>query len=382
MGQKNLVNCINFNGDNCACGFYRMYFPAMTLKTLMGGEYRFRFLESEIPVLDANFYKNLGLIRCIRVQRWFSKGHAEIIKKFLKPLCCQLGIWLVYEIDDVLLYDEIPKYNLARGAFNPEIIGDSVQEIFDACDLITVTTQELKDIYVEKLHQDPTKILIIPNYLPRWWIGESFNLDSSLAQWTAQRNKPHIAFACSTNHFDVNNANDGVDDFSNLIPWIKKNLYKYQFIFIGGLPKQLETEAAKGLVTLQPPSDLFNYPRELTRRKIDLLIAPLINNRFNQCKSNIKWLETSALGIPMIGQNICTYNKYTNQVFDTTDDIDLWIDKLFNRNDSRDFFANMLITNRKIVDGVSENDGYWLEKNIQKYYNLYTLPQKTVNLIL
>ena len=46
----------------------------------------------------------------------------------------------------------------------------------------------------------------------------------------------------------------------------------------------------------------------------------------------------SAIGIPMIGQNICTYNKYTDQVFDTTDDIDLWMDKLFFRKNSRDFY--------------------------------------------
>lgn len=378
--QKQIINCVNFNGDNCACGFYRMLFPAMTLKTLLGGQFRFRFLESETPILDQKYYQSVGVIRCIRIQRWFSPGHAEIVEKFLKPLCEQLGIWLVYEIDDVLIYDEIPKYNLAKEAFNPNNIGDSPKKIFEMCDLITVTTPELRDIYVEKFGLNPNKFVIIPNYLPRWWIGESFNLDASMKQWEKQHTKPHIAFACSTNHFDVNNQNDGVDDFTAIIPWIKKNISKYNFIFVGGLPKQLEEEAKQGKVIVQPPSDLFNYPREIRIRNIDLLVAPLINNRFNQCKSNIKWLEMAALGVPMIGQNICTYNKYTNQVFDTTNDIDEWIDKLFNRSDSKDYVANMITNNRKIVDGVTANDGYWLEKNISKYYNLYTLPQKTVNI--
>lgn len=293
-----------------------------------------------------------------------------------------MGIWLVYEIDDVLLYDEIPKYNLAREAFNPETIGDSVQQIFDAVDLITVTTQELKDIYVEKLHQDPNKILVIPNYLPRWWIGESFNLSRSLAQWDRQHEKPHIAFACSTNHFDVNNANNGVDDFTEIMPWIKKNLDKYQFIFVGGVPQQLKEEAKTGKVIYQPPSDLLNYPREMINRGIDLLVAPLINNRFNRCKSNIKWLEMSALGIPMIGQNICTYNQWTDQVFNNSDDIDHWIERLFFKKDSKEYFENMLVKNRKIIDGEDRNSGYWLEKNIQKYYDLYTLQQKTMNLVI
>lgn len=323
------------------------------------------------------------MTRVIRIQRWFLPYHAKIVTEFLKPLCDQLGIWLIYEIDDVLLYDEIPKYNLAKEAFNPEQIGNSVQVIFDACDFITVTTQELKDIYVEKLHQDPDKIMVIPNYLPRWWIGEAYNLDATMNQWERQHDKPHIAFACSTNHFDVNNANGGVDDFTAIMPWIKKNIEKYDFIFVGGLPQQLKEEASKGKIIVQPPSDLFNYPREMKLRNIDLLIAPLIDNRFNRCKSNIKWIEMSALGIPMIGQNICTYNKYTDQVFDTTDDIDNWIEKMFYKKDSKDFVANLVKNNRKIVDGEAPaNDGYWLEKNLSRYYNLYTMQQKTMNIII
>jgi glycosyltransferase involved in cell wall biosynthesis len=379
-GEKQLINCINYNGDDCACGFYRMHFPMMGLKTVLGGEYRFKFLESENPILDAGYYQSLQNLRVIRIQRWFQKHQAEIVKKFLRPLCDKLGIWLVYEIDDVLLYDEIPKYNLAREHFSPERIENSVQEIFDCCDLITVTTEELKQIYVEKLNQRPGKVLVIPNYLPRWWIGESFNLMEQLKQFDEQRKKPHIAFACSTNHFDILNANNGVDDFTEIMPWIKKNLDKYQFIFVGGVPQQLHEEVKSGKIHAQPPSDLMNYPREIRLRKIDLLIAPLINSRFNQCKSNIKWLEMSALGVPMIGQNICTYNKYTDQVFSNTDDIDNWIEKLFFKGDSRDFYANLIIKNRKIVDGNEKESGYWLERNLKSYYDLYSIPQNTVTL--
>ena len=380
--DKQLINCVNYYGDNCGCGFYRMHFPAMTLKTMMGGQFRFKFVESEMPILDYRYYASIGLIRCIRIQRWFTKQHAEIVKSFLKPLCDRIGIWLVYEIDDVLLYDEIPKYNLAKEHYSQERIGNSVQEIFDCCDLITVTTPELKNLYATRLNQPLKKIVVIPNYLPRWWIGKAYDLDRQLKQWDAQHMKPHIGFACSTNHFDVGNANNGIDDFSAIVPWIKKNVSKYHFAFIGGLPQQLKEEAQKGIVEQQPPSDIFNYPREMLMRKADLLIAPLIDNEFNRCKSNIKWLEMSALGIPMIGQNICTYNKYTDQVFDTEDDIENWIDKLFFQKDSRDRVASMLTRNRKIIDGVGPRDGYWLEKNIASYYNLYTIQQKTMNIEL
>jgi hypothetical protein len=84
----------------------------------------------------------------------------------------------------------------------------------------------------------------------------------------------------------------------------------------------------------------------------------------------------------MIGQNICTYNKYTDQVFDTTDDIDNWIEKLFFRRDSRNFYADLIIKNRKIVDGNENNNGYWLEKNLKQYYDLYSIQQNTITLSL
>jgi hypothetical protein len=135
---------------------------------------------------------------------------------------------------------------------------------------------------------------------------------------------------------------------------------------------------------MQQPSDIFNYPREMTMRNIDLLLAPLQNNEFNKCKSNIKFLEFSALGIPMAGQNISTYNKYTKLVFDDGDDLDKLCDRLFFRNDSEEFYRNIIIQQRNIIDGPSalSQTGFWLEKNFKAYLELFSLPQKTVKVDL
>lgn len=148
----------------------------------------------------------------------------------------------------------------------------------------------------------------------------------------------------------------------------------------GGVPQQLMENVKRKEIIYQPPSDIFNYPREIQLRQIDLLLAPLIDNEFNRCKSNIKFLEFGALGIPMAGQNICTYNKYTNLVFNNTNDIDKIIDRLFFRSDSEAFYRNVILEQRKIIDNPSPlaKNGYWLEKNIQPYYNLYSLLPKTV----
>ena len=151
-----------------------------------------------------------------------------------------------------------------------------------------------------------------------------------------------------------------------------------------GVPQQLKDYVNRREIIYQPPSDIFNYPREMQLRKIDLLVAPLIDNEFNRCKSNIKFLEFSALGIPMCGQNICTYNKYTKLVFDNSTVLDNLIDRLFFRRDSEEFYRNIILEQRKIIDNkssLSEN-GYWLEKNIKQYYHLYSLLPKTITIDL
>lgn len=172
----------------------------------------------------------------------------------------------------------------------------------------------------------------------------------------------------------------GVDDFTHLIPWIIQNMNKYHFTFVGGVPLQLQEYVKQNKISYQPPSDLFNYPREMQMRKIDLLIAPLMNNNFNKCKSNIKFLEFSALGIPMAGQNLCTYNKYTDLVFNNGNDIDRIIQNLFFKFGSEQTYKNVILKQRSVIDGdgTDKNPGYWLEQNIHHYYKLYSIPQKTI----
>ena len=199
----------------------------------------FKMTDTEVPIGDANFYI-YSKIKLVRIQRWFGPQKLNILKTFLKPLSEKVGFSICYEIDDVLLYDAIPKYNMAREAFNPAQIGNSVKEIMDLCDLITVSTDELRNFYVKHLNLPKEKFIVIQNYLPRWWIGDAMNIDRQMYQYRQQCHRPSIAFCCSANHFDLNNANGGVDDFTALIPWIQRNVKKYNFIFVGRSPTAIK----------------------------------------------------------------------------------------------------------------------------------------------
>lgn len=380
-----IIHSVHFRGDSYGCGWYRELFPSMLLQTLLNGDVQFRITDTLSIISDPNFYRMVnGGIRIIRLQRWYGKEKAAFVKNFLKPLADQLGMWLVYEIDDLLIYDEIPKYNIAKPHYSYDKIGDSVKEIMKMCDLITVSTEFLGDVYQKAFNISKEKIIVVPNYLPRWWIGEAMNIERQMNLWRRTRNQPRIAFCCSTNHFDVQNNNDGIDDFTHLIPWIKSNIDKYKFIFVGGFPQQLKEEVHQKKVEFQPPSDILNYPREIQLRNIDLLVAPLIDNTFNKCKSNIKFLEFSALGIPMAGQNILTYNKYTDVVFNDANQLDNIVHHLFFANNAEKTYKDLILHNRNVIEKGDKYSpkGYWLENNSSLYYNLYSMNPKTIHLSL
>lgn len=80
----------------------------------MGSQYTFRITSTLSVFQDPRVYMADGGVRMVRLQRWYGADKAKFMREFLKPLSKKLGFWLVYEIDDVLVYDEIPKYNLAR----------------------------------------------------------------------------------------------------------------------------------------------------------------------------------------------------------------------------------------------------------------------------
>jgi hypothetical protein len=46
------------------------------------------------------------------------------------------------------------------------------------------------------------------------------------------------------------------------------------------------------------------YPQKLATLDLDLAVAPLENNQFNDCKSNLRLLEYGACGFPVICSNV------------------------------------------------------------------------------
>ncbi len=51
------------------------------------------------------------------------------------------------------------------------------------------------------------------------------------------------------------------------------------------------------------------YPRWVSRQSFDIGLAPLVDNAFNRAKSNLRWLEYSAMGVPTIASPVSHFVK-------------------------------------------------------------------------
>jgi hypothetical protein len=354
------------------CGHYRMKFPAMCAQTMRRD---IRIVESTKMIPLPEFYRD---IRMVRVQRQVSDVQCEFLLKFLKPLSLKYGFWLCYEIDDVIGPDDIPMYNMGRDSYQQPSFKKNIKTMLNAVDYVTVTTEELKKYYHETFEVPNENIIVIPNYLPRWWIGEAYDTDRIANRFDENKRKRHrIAIASSTTHFDVNGKNGYVDDFTHIVDFIKSTINKYEWVFIGGVPHGLKQEAQERKIEVHRGSDLLNYPRELSQKNIDVVVAPLLDNVFNRCKSNIKFLEMSALGIPCICQDLIPYQPYTDLLFNDANELQNQIDRVLSKKKD---YMNVVKENRHIIDfgnPVSPN-GWWLEKNMGLWIQQFMIQQKTL----
>jgi hypothetical protein len=75
------------------------------------------------------------------------------------------------------------------------------------------------------------------------------------------------------------------------------------WVLLGHCPDGLR----KPFREIHPPVAIADYPAALAALNLDVAIAPLEINAFNEAKSNLKLLEYGALGYPVVCSDIVPY---------------------------------------------------------------------------
>lgn len=370
------ITHVSIMSDYSAVGHYRMIFPEMRMRTVTSA---MGFIESPLFIGDPRMY---ATARTVKLQRPCSDAQSDFLLKFLKPLSDRMGFWIVLDVDDCLCHEDIPQYNLAREFFSGHM-KENLRKAMEAADVITTTTAYLRDYYVGKFGLDRSKFLVIPNYLPRWWIGGCFNPGATMHRFNENlgRGRLKLAFVCGGNHYDLKNQNGGVDDFTHLVDWVRSTSRDYEFHFVGGVPRQLEDLESSGVIFRDEAVDVLNYPREIYDRHYDMWICPLQDNVFNRCKSNIKLIEAWSMGIPIFVQRCECYERYTPDTFTDANSLDDLVSDSV-RNPKK--VLDRILAGRRIVDSGDNNSpkGWWLENNMDGHLQVYGAMQKTMRLDL
>lgn len=294
-----LPRFLNYYADYSGCGHWRMIWPEHILnahsKAVVQG--------TTVMNLDPRYYIQA---KSVRIQRQATKQQLEFVKH-LKEISKHNGMRLIYEIDDICFKEDIPDYNKYKPAFeNPEI-RESAQEIMAMCDEITVTCNFMRDYYKEKTGNK--NITVIPNFMPKFWLGHYYDLAKNMENYDKFKKKPRILYCGSGAHFDVDNRVKQKDDFHHVNDIIRKTVDNFQWVFMGAFPLPLIDLIKNGKIEFAQWRRLYEYGQAISDLNVNMMVAPLQDNIFNRSKSDLKYIEASAFGIPIACQDLCTYEN-------------------------------------------------------------------------
>ncbi len=345
--DKGLFRMTSYVADQAGCANIRVIIPFILLNQLHIPNFQFQAYFNNLFTKDIAFYNHSAIIQ---FQRSATQRHLELFELIRKKIKIFTRSALVYEIDDDLF--NIPKWNFAADYYKP--YKPYITEMLSKSDGLIVSTEKLKELYSPY----NSNIHIIPNHLPRFTWGEPvFN--------ERETNRPRVLYPCSSNHFACRAGVEGGDMGKKLIEFIRKTTEDYEWIFVGGLPLELDDLAKEGKIRRYGWYSVYEYPRVIKGLKGDIGIAPLQMNKFNESKSNIKALEYTAMGIPAVFTKIAPYDKMIAQAA-TDEEFISHIETFRDLDNRKNAWTH---TYEKLKDDLFWEDNDY--RNLKKYVRTY-----------
>lgn len=314
---------IQYLADYEGCGHWRMIWPEMVLNA----HHKAVVHSTNVMCGDPRYYAG---VTAVRLQRQGTANQLAFVRS-LRGLATEIGFRLIYEVDDVMLGEDIPAYNAQykRVLSAPEI-RRCIPEIIRECDEVTVPSAFLRDYVRDRVGHE--RITILPNFAPRFWIGGFHDPVRIASNYDTHAPRPRILYAGSVSHVDAENATAQQDDFAHVLAAMAESRHRFRWVFLGALPAAFRRFVEDGSVEFHPWRRLYEYPAALHELRVNALVAPLQDNVFNRAKSDLKYLEACALGLPIACQNLPPYEQAPLR-FDSADElIDLLDDVLADKH--------------------------------------------------
>jgi O-antigen biosynthesis protein len=350
---QGLKRAVCYLADYGGCGFYRAIGPNLLLNLHSKAVIQ----DSTTMILDPRYYET---VEAVKFQRQATPQQKQFVE-FVRQATKNRNGKLIYEVDDVVFHEDIPMYNRNRDAFTDPLIRQTIVEIMGLMDEITVTSEYFRDYIINKTGYK--NVTALPNYLMKWWFDRYYNLGDLIKKFEKNKKKPIVAIFASGTHVDVINRANQQDDFAGVIEHIIKTRTDFQWHFYGSHPIPLKPFIDRGEIKFFNWAPLPNFPEAMANSGAQVTFAALQDNEFNRCKSNIKLIESGALGLPCVCPDMVTYKdaflKYSNG--------NEFIDCLKTVTKNQTVYADFC---KKSRDHASK---FWLDddQNLMKHYDSY-----------
>jgi glycosyltransferase involved in cell wall biosynthesis len=209
---------------------------------------------------------------------------------------------IVTDVDDWLF--DVPQYNIASGPYKPSSAFEwyALKQLENSDAIVCSTTFiERKLRAIPQLEETP--YYIIPNCI-------DFKVWGKLKEHPVKKQEGVIRIGysgCGNHGGDLYMIRDVLISLLKEFPTLE---------FIWAVPMKNPHDPDKDFVIDHPRAKCVNewytiaqFPQILKNWDLDIGIAPLLDNNFNRAKSNLRWLEYSALKLPCVASDVEPFRR-------------------------------------------------------------------------
>lgn len=212
------------------------------------------------------------------LQRPYNRDHKTVVSMAKAQ---GLPIWLDYDDDLFSVPTDNPSYRI----YGDPDVQKNIASIISMADVITVSTEALKQkltrLHDEILKKTDCDIRVVPNALMTNIIQGQPNF--------GKRNPLIFWRGSSTHHRDVMSV-------SKEILKVHSEFKEFTWHFIGDRLWFLTDYMKHEETLVSEPLDTIEYFDHIQKIAPLVIIVPLNDSQFNQCKSNIAWIEGTYAG--------------------------------------------------------------------------------------
>lgn len=259
-------------------GHYRMLIPSRLLRN--NG---YAVTQSSPQMLESQHLEIMNP-DVVVFQHQHTKLQIETMKRYRKTL---KRAFFVYEIDDPFWH--VPESSVHKSQI-PDGIDRHVAEAAKICNAVTVTTPALA---AEMRRITRMKdIRVLPNQMPKQFLNAA--IEASRKKMPGE--KIRIGWAGGIGHAgDLEIAAEIMRKYSES--------ERFQWVFMGMAPPGIDPSRFE----YRQAVPFESYAAALGALHLDIALAPLQSNIFNECKSDLRVIEYGAAGFAVIASDLPTF---------------------------------------------------------------------------